>query len=107
MSQSKVAKSIALHDRKVPRAGTKAHELWLSRVVEGKREARQRRLECGLLTVAETAHRYGLSVRFVGRLLDRGQLRAVEAGPRRLVHESEAARVFGGGAGSVEPRPAA
>jgi excisionase family DNA binding protein len=98
MSEKKVAKSsIGLHDRKCPRRGTKAHQLWLSRVVEGKRDARQRRLECGLLTISETAHRYGLSRLFVSRLLDRGQLRAVEAGPRRLIHEDEAQRVLGGG----------
>jgi hypothetical protein len=42
------------------------------------------------------AYKYGLPASFVRRKADRGEIGVIESGPRRYIHESEAARVFGG-----------
>jgi hypothetical protein len=92
MKHSKVSEPIGRHERKVPVQGTREHRLWLSRVVEGKRKARARRHELGLRTVRETATEYGVSPKFVQRLVDRGVIATID----RFIHQREAARVFSG-----------
>jgi hypothetical protein len=96
MKSPKVSKSIS-RERRVPEAGTPEYTRWRANVVAGRRKSKARRLKSGLLTVRETARKYGLPPSFLGRLADRGEIAVVEAGPRRYIHEAEAARKFGGG----------
>jgi hypothetical protein len=88
----------SISKRRVPQQGTAAYKRWRQSIAAGKRRVKERRIEVGLLTATEVGHKFGLSRGVINRMVDRGELHAI--GPRRLIHESEAGRVLGGG-----PRP--
>ena len=96
MKSLTVPDSISKHARRIPEPETKAYEVWKSNVRKGRRRAKQQRLRSKLSTVSEVARRRGLSVSSVNRLIDRGQLKAIESGRSKLVHQDEETRVFGG-----------
>jgi hypothetical protein len=95
MGREKVSDSIAKHSRKAPDPGTDRYERWRANVTVGRRKAKARRIKAGLLTIAETARKYGVSKAFVGRKADRREVRTIESGSRRFIHVDEAERVFG------------
>jgi hypothetical protein len=77
----------------VPEAGTLEYRIWREKVATGRRKSTERRRKAGLRSMREIAKKYGVTVRFVSRMVDRGELAMIGC----YIHEAEAARAFGGG----------
>lgn len=82
----KPTKGRRLHPRD---SRSRRHGEWKQNIGSGMRQAKLRRREAGLLTFTEAAVETCLAVYAIKKLVQRGELRAVDAGSHRYIYRAE------------------
>jgi hypothetical protein len=62
-------------------------------VLAGRRRNRERRYQAGLRTKKEVADQYGVTVKLVSAMIERGEIAVIG----QYIHQDEAQRAFSGG----------